>query len=454
METGIKEKLQAIKSGKLTAVKNIQSFLDKINKENKKINAILHVNQDALKEAEAVDKKIKAGKAGRLAGLAIAVKSNINVKGLIANSASKTLENYRSTYDATVIQRIKTEDGIIIGMANMDEFASGSSGETSAFGATKNPIDTNLIPGGSSSGSAVSVAAGFSDLALGSDTGGSIRNPASHCGVVGVKPSYGLVSRYGLADLSMSLDQIGPFAPDVYGAELLLDVIKGKDEKDSTSFDSEDIDSSKKSSGKLKIGLSKDFEALCQDKKIVELVRKAVEKLAKKESWAVSDSNLKHVKLAVAAYYPLCYVEFYSATRKYDGRRYGHKIEDVCGPEVLRRILGGGEISKAEYGGQYYRNSLKAAQMIKEDFNEAFKKVDAIITPTVPRLPHKVGSKISLEEMYGYDALTIPANLGGIAAMNVPIGKIKGIPVGLQIMVPAFQESRMFQIASAFENSN
>lgn len=449
----VSEKVSLIKSGRLSAVKNIQGFLDKISKDNKKINAILHVNLNAIRDAEAVDKKIKAGRVGKLAGLAIAVKSNINVKGLIANCASKTLENYSSTYDATVIEKIRAEDGIIIGMVNMDEFACGSSGETSAFGATKNPRAKDLIPGGSSSGSAAAVAAGFADLALGSDTGGSIRNPSSHCGVIGVKPSYGAVSRYGLMDLSMSLDQIGTFSTEVYGAELLLDVIKGYDEKDPTTFESNERNVSKKL-GKIKIGLSKDFEALCSDKKIVDLVRKSVENVSRKEGWVVSDSSLKHVKLAVAAYYPLCYVEFFSSTRKYDGRKYGHKIEEVCGPEVLRRILGGREISQAEYGGQYYRNSLKAAQLIKEDFNEAFKKVDAIITPTVPRLPHKVGSKITPEEMYSYDALTIPANLGGIAAMNVPIGEINGVPVGLQIMVPAFQESKMFQIASMFEKQN
>jgi len=443
----IKQKLKAIKSGKLTAAQNIKGFLDKIKKDNKKLNAILHLNPDALKQAREIDKKIKKGKAGKLAGLAIAIKSNINVKGLIANCASKTLENYRSSYDATAISKIKAEDGIIIGMANCDEFASGSSGETSAFGAAKNPINPKLIPGGSSSGSAVAVAADFCDLALGSETGGSVRNPASHCGIVGVKPSYGKVSRYGLMDLSMSVDQIGPLSKEVYGAELLFNVIKGRDEKDPTTFDK----SVKETKQKFKIGFSKDFDNICSDKRIVSLVKKKAEEIIKKQKWSSSSINLKHIKLAVATYYPLVYVEFFSSTRKYDGRKYGHKIEDVGGPEVLRRILGGSEITKSEYGGQYYRKSLKAKQAIKEDIDSAFKKVDAIIAPTVPKLPHKIGSKITPEEMYFYDALTIPANLSGVAAMSIPAGEIEGIPIGLQIIVPAFHEDRMFKIASAFE---
>ena len=225
----IQEKLHQLREGNLSAVNNIKQFLKKIEKDNKEINAIIEINKNAVKEAEAVDKKIKSGKAGKLAGLAIVIKSNINVKGLLASCASKTLDNYYAPYDATVIEKIRKEDGIIIGMANMDEFACGSSGETSAFGATKNPKAKQLIPGGSSSGSAASVAAGFCDLSLGSDTGGSIRNPASHCGVIGIKPSYGLVSRYGLIDLSMSLDQIGPFSNDLYGSALLLSVIAGYD---------------------------------------------------------------------------------------------------------------------------------------------------------------------------------------------------------------------------------
>ena len=453
MEIRTKEKLQMLKSEKLTAEQNIKNFLEKIKKEDKQINSFIQINQNALKEAAEVDKKIKAKKAGKLAGLAIAVKSNINVKGLIASCASKTLANYVSTYDATVISRIKKEDGIIIGITNCDEFACGSSGETSSYGPTKNPAQQELIPGGSSSGSAAAVAAGFCDLALCSDTGGSIRNPASHCGIVGVKPSYSLVSRYGLIDLAMSLDQIGPFSKDVHGSALLLSVIAGYDEHDPTTFDvkiSDYASETEKIPKNITLGLSKDFESL-SDKKVYALTKAAAEKLASKYSWKIKEVKLNHVDLAVAAYYPICYVEFFSATRKFDGRKYGSKIEEACGPEVLRRILGGSEISKAEFRGLYYRRALKAQQLIKKDFDDAFKNVDCILAPTVPRLPHKIGSKITAEEMYSYDALTIPANLAGITAINVQAGKLNNIPVGLQIMAPAFSEAKIFQIASAFE---
>jgi aspartyl-tRNA(Asn)/glutamyl-tRNA(Gln) amidotransferase subunit A len=449
----IKEKIELIKSGKMTAEENIKSFLDNIKKNNNsgnKINAFIHVNENAVKEAKEIDKKIKKGKAGKLAGLAIAVKSNINVRGMTASCASNTLSNYTAAYDAKVIEKIKKEDGIIIGMTNMDEFACGSSGETSAYGPTKNPQALELIPGGSSSGSAAAVAADFCDISLGSDTGGSIRNPASHCGVVGLKPSYGLVSRYGLIDLSMSLDQIGPFSKDVYGAALMLSIIAGKDNNDPSTFETNIPDYTQFKQEKLRIGLSDNFKKLCS-KEIYEAIEKQVKESCKKNGWQLVNVDLKHVDLAIQSYYILCYTEFFSATRKFDGRKYGFKIEEVCGPEVLRRILGGSEISKAEHKGMYYRRALKAMQLIKQDFDNAFKKVDVIISPTVPRLPHKIGSSITTEEMYGYDALTIPANLSGICAINIPAIKIKGIPAGIQIMAPAFQESRILNAAFAFE---
>jgi len=425
-----------------------KKILERIKKEDKDINSFIQINPNALKEAEEIERKIKAKKAGKLAGKIIAVKSNINVKGLLATCASNTLKNYKSAFDATVIKKIKQEDGLIIGMTNMDEFASGSSGETSAFGPTKNPASKELIPGGSSSGSAAATAAGFCDIALGSDTGGSIRNPASHCGVVGMKPSYGSVSRYGLIDLSMSLDQIGPFAKTVGDAELAFDIISGKDEYDATTFDLLQEKEEKKS---FTIALSKDFEKLCPDKKIYDLIKKKTEELCKKKGWKLANVDLKHIDLAVSAYYPLCYVEFFSATRRFDGRKYGFKIEDACGPEVLRRILGGSEISKAEFKGTYYRKALKVKEIIKNEFKEAFKKVDAIISPTVPKLPHKIGSKISAEEMYSYDALTIPANLAEICAINIPAGKISNVPVGIQIMCEQFKEKKLFSIAKEIE---
>ena len=450
----IKEKLKDIKSGKLSAKKNIEDFL-KLIKENKKINAFIYVNKDAVKQAEIVDKKIKQGKAGRLAGLAIAMKSNINVIDMPITCASKTLENYYGTFDSDVIKKIKQEDGIIIGMTNMDEFAAGISGESSYFGPTINPACQERVPGGSSSGSAAAVAAGMCDIALGSDTGGSIRNPASNCGIVGVKPSYGRVSRYGLIDLSMSFDQIGPLCKDVYGCALMLEIIAGKSDYDAISYDRpvENYSSFKKIN-KIKIGLSRDFEKLCKDKRIYNLIKKYAGELAEKTNSKIKNINLKHVDLAVQTYYPIVYVEFFSGTRKLDGRKYGRKIEDSCGEEVLRRIIGGKEISKAEYHGTYYRKALRVKNLIKKDFNNAFKDVDIIISPVTPSLPNKLGDKMNPEEAYAFDALTIPANLAGICSGVVKAGKIDDVPIGMQIFAPAFKEKLLFDTMNSWEDLN
>jgi len=450
----VKEKLDKLKKGELSAVDNILNCIKVIEKEDKKINAFIHVNKNAVEEAKLVDEKIKKGKAGKLAGLAIGLKSNINVTGLPITCASKTLKNYIGTYDADVVEKIKKEDGVIIGMLNCDEFACGSSGETSAFGATDNPAAPGRIPGGSSSGSAASVAAGMCDISLGSDTGGSIRNPASHCGVVGIKPSYGRVSRYGLIDLSMSLDQIGPVSKDVYGAALMLSVISGKSEYDATTFDKPVPDYTKfKVPKKIRIGLSDDFKRLCSDERIYALVEKSAKKLAEKLGSEVKNIKLKYVDLAIQTYYPLCYVEFFSGTRKFDGRRYGEKIEDACGEEVLRRILGGQEISKAEFHGKYYRKALQVKELIKEDFEKAFKDVDIIISPATPVLPHKIGTKITDPKvMYAYDAFTIPANLAEICAGVVKCGEIEGIPVSLHVMAPAFKDELLFNVLKAWED--
>jgi len=428
----------------------LQNYLDKIKKEDKKINAFLELNPNAMKEAKEIDDKLKYGKAGRLAGKIIAVKSNINVKGLTISCASKTLENYKGTYDADVIKKIKDEDGLIIGMVNMDEFASGSSGETSAFGPTRNPKNMELIPGGSSSGSAASVSAGFCDMALGSDTAGSIRNPASHCGVIGIKPTYSSVSRNGLIDLSMSLDQIGPLSKNVSDAALLLDVIKFKSSKDSISQSSnklnlKEIDKIPKN---ISVGIL-DFDI--DDSRISDLINSKIEAAAKKYNWKTKKIKLNYLDLAVQTYYPLVYVEFFSATRKFDGRKYGFKIEEKAGPEVLRRILGGAEVSRAEHHGRYYYQALKIKKLIENEFEKLFKDIDCLISPTVPKLPHKIGSKISVEEMYNYDTLTVPSNLAGNCAISIPSGEIEGIPVGLQIVCDKFQEQKMLQIARSFE---
>ena len=451
----IQEKLKLIKSGKLTAEENIKNFLEKIKKDDKsgkKINAFLQLNNHALLEAKEVDSKIRRGKAcGKLAGLAIAVKSNINVRGLIANCASRTLENYKCGYDASVIEKIKKEDGIIIGMTNMDEFACGSSGETSAFGATKNPNSLDRIPGGSSSGSAAAISADFCDLALGSDTGGSIRNPASHCGVVGFKSTYGAVSRYGLIDLSMSLEQIGCFSRNISGAELLFDVIKGKDDKDSTSIEIKNRNEKLNKIKNLKIGIPK----IKAEEGIWQIIKSRVKHVCEKQGWSFKDIELKYIDLGVQTYYPINYVEFYSSTRKFDGRKYGKKIEEVCGDEVLRRILGGQEIAQAEYAGKYYRKALQAKKLIEQEISDCFTKkgFDCLILPTVPKLPHKINSKISVEDMYNYDSLTVLANLAEVPAISVPCGNLNGIPVGLQIICKKGEDKKMFEIAEKFETN-
>ncbi|MFH1585824.1 MAG: amidase family protein [archaeon] len=428
----------------------LKTYLAEIKKNDqsgKKINAFLQLNPKSVAEAKVIDAKKKKGK---LAGKIIAVKANINVLGLNASCASKTLENYKAPYDATVIKKIKDEDGLIIGMTNMDEFASGSSGETSAFGPTNNPSALGYVPGGSSSGSAASVAANFCDMALGSDTGCSIRMPASFCGVVGIKPTYSSVSRYGLIDLGMSLDQIGPLANTVSDAALLLSIIYRKDPCDAISQESKQINLANidKVPKGITIGLL-DFPI--KDKRIQELINNKIEQAAKKYHWKIQKIKIPNLDLAIATYYPLVYVEFFSATRRFDGRRYGKKIEDVCGPEVLRRILGGAEISKAESRGRYYNLALKAKAVFSEELAKIFKQVDCLISPVSPKLPHKIGEKISVEDMYEYDVLTIPHNLYGNCALSLPIGNIDGIPVGMQIACDRFQDELMLRVARVVE---
>lgn len=430
------------------AEENVRKYLEKIKSENKKINAILHINEKAIDEAKAIDEKVsKNDRKGRLYGKVIAVKSNINTFGLIANCASLVLENYVSTYDSTVISKIKAEDGVIIGMCNMDEFACGGSGEHSAFGCAINPACPDRIPGGSSSGSASAVAAGFCDMALGSDTGGSIRNPASNCEVVGIKPSYGLVSRYGLIDLSMSLDQIGPIARNVEDAVLLLDVIRGKDEFDTKTFNSKEIKVENLS--KVKIGV---LRINGVDSKIQKIIDDKVDLACKKLGFTHKEVEIENIDLAVSTYYPLVYAEFYSGTRRFDGRRFGLKIEEACGAEVLRRILGGSEITKAEHLGRYYQKALEVKEVIKSQFEEVFFKYDCVILPTVPSVPWNLGEKIKPEEEYAFDACTIPANLAEICALSLPCGRINNVPIGMQIFCAKGEESKMLSIAKSFES--
>jgi len=454
MGRGTLEKLAAIWRGELSAVENVHKALERIEKQNKKINAFIELNPKALAEAEAIDRRLKRREqVGKLAGLTIGVKSNINVEGLRATCASRTLENYVSTYDAEVVKRVRAEGGIVIGMNNMDEFACGSSGETSAFGPTDNPSAPGRIPGGSSSGPAAAIAAKFCDLCLGTDTGGSIRNPASHCGVVGFKPTYGLVPRQGLIDLGMSLDQIGPLAPDVHGAALLLETISGKSSNECVMLDVEKVGYLEELNGgglkRVRIGVSPKFAELTESK-IMGVIDGAVEKLRDLGAEIV-EVELPNLERGLSAYYLIVSVEFFSATRKFDGRKYGKRIEEVCGEEVLRRILRGRYISQKEYRGKYYQRALQVRTLIRQELMAALQKADAIVGPTVPKLPHKLGTKLTPMEMYAYDYLTIPANLAGICGGVTKAGEVNGIPVGLQVQGKVLGELEVLRVMRSLE---
>jgi len=448
--SNIKLKLEKLSANEITCIENVNYFLDNIKKNNEKLNIFLEVNSNALNLAKNLDLKSKRKeKLGKLFGLVFAIKSNINVKGLNISCASKTLEKYKGTYNAEIIDKIIKEDGIIIGIVNNDEFACGSSGESSAFGKTINPFSPKRIPGGSSSGSAAAVAANFCDIAIGSDTGGSIRNPASHCHVNGIKPSYGRVSRYGLIDLSMSLDQIGPFSKDIYGSALIMSVISGKSNKDSVTINTKVSDYTKQTPNKkYKIGIIKSFDKFIIDEEIRTTLNNRINQL-KKLGHEIIEIDIKNIDLAIQAYYPIVYTEFFSGTRKFDGVKYGKKIEESCGHEVLMRILGGKEISKSEFDGAYYKKSLKVKEIISNEFKRVFTKIDFILSPVTPKLPHKFEDKLTPQEMYAYDAYTIPANLGGICAGVISKDYIKiadeKISIGLQIMADVSKEDILFQ---------
>ena len=413
--------------------------------EKKDLNIFLSLNENVLKDVESAK--------GELKGTVYGVKSNISVKGLPVNCGSKVLDNYIGSFDADVITKLKEKGSTVLGMVNCDEFASGSTGENSAFGPTKNPVNTSYVTGGSSSGSAACVAADLCDFSLGSDTGGSVRNPASHCGIVGLKPSYGLVSRYGLIDLSMSLEGIGIFSKDVKTCAKVLSVIAGESERDATTSNvkSEDYVSSLTDFKNKKIGVIKEVEKLCTNKEVFKTVMDSINDFAKKNSCEVVEVSIKNLDLAVKAYYPIVYTEFFSGTRKFDGRKYGKKIEDFCGEEVLRRILGGKEISKSEYDGKYYKKALAVKDVISKEFENCFKEVDIICSPVTPDVAKKLGEKTSIEEEYAGDIFTCPVNLSGDCAGVVNCGEVSGLPVGLQFISQKFKESILLSAMNSFE---
>ncbi|MBU0761705.1 MAG: Asp-tRNA(Asn)/Glu-tRNA(Gln) amidotransferase subunit GatA [Candidatus Altiarchaeota archaeon] len=419
--------------------------LEEIKKKDESINSFIAYNEGV----DGIDEE-----AGVLSGLRFAVKSNICVSGMLASCASKTLEDYVAPYDAHVVERIKSDGAVVVGMANMDEFACGGSGETSFYGVTQNPNAPGRIPGGSSSGVAAAVAAGFVDAGLGSDTGGSIRNPASHCGVVGFKPTYGLVSRYGLIDMAMSLDQIGPLARDVKTCCMVLDSIAGYDRRDSSSLNikvgtfTKDLNPDL---GGVRLGYAREFDELVADKEICSVIHTAVDRLVDAGAEVV-DVSLPNLDIAIPTYYLNVYVEFFSATRKYDGRRYGHKIEDVCGEEVLRRIILGQYISQKEYSGRYYRKALKARSLIRSELSAALSDVDVLVGPVVPKLPHKIGQDITDPRvMYAYDVFTTPVNLAGLPAGSTPAGNVEGIPTGLHVIGKPLEDQKVLDVMHALE---
>lgn len=452
----ILNKSESIKNHEITALENLEKSLKAIKKNNGSINAFLEIKEEeAIQKAREIDSKIKKGeKLGKLAGLTVGIKSNINIEDFKITAASKTLENYIGSYDATVTQRIKDEDAIIIGTTNMDEFAAGSSTETSYFGYTQNPAAPGRIPGGSSGGSAAVIAAEMCDLSLGSDTGGSIRNPASHCGVMGFKPTYGTVSRQGLLDLAMSLEQIGPFAQDAGGISLMLDTISGYDSRECTTLKetpnfSRITEKSSELMKGMKVGVVKEFFDV-SDERIVDIIEGRIDEMKEKGAEVV-ELSFDYIDLCLPTYYLINYVEFFSATRKYDGRKYGYRIEDVCGEEVLRRIHTGSYISQKEYSGKYYKKALQARSLIRKEITKLLQDVDAIVGPTVPKLPHKLGESLDPMDMYAYDVLTVIANLAGIPAGSMKAGEVNGIPVGLQIQGKPLDDAKIIQMMAVLE---
>jgi len=451
---------QGLKKKEFSAKEIAESFLKNIEDKDSEISAFLiKTDEIALKQAREVDDFIfQKREISPLAGVPVAVKDNILVEGIKCTAASKILKNYEAPYDATVIKRIKEKNGVILGKTNLDEFAMGSSTENSAFGATKNPRDLERVPGGSSGGSAAAVAAGEACYALGSDTGGSIRQPASFCGVVGLKPTYGTVSRYGLMAFASSLDQIGPITKTVADAEIVFNAIKGKDPQDSTSLNLDNKATPPFEIENLKIGVPKEYFVRGIEKEVEKAVKNTISK-AEQKGLEVKEISLPHTKYALPTYYIIATSEASSNLARYDGIKYGFSDqkgkelldvylktrEEGFGKEVKRRIMLGTYSLSAGYYDAYYLKAQKVRHLIKKDFEEAFKQVDLIFCPVSPIVAFKIGEKIEDPlSMYLVDAYTIPVNLAGLPALSLPCGKSGKLPVGLQIIGPRFSEDKIF----------
>ncbi len=458
----IKEARKLLDSKQLSAVDLANYYLKNIEEKNKDLNIYLEVYPDVLEQAEKAQKIIDKGESQILTGIPIAVKDNILIKGRKVSAASKILENYRATYNATAIERLLNQGVVFLGRTNMDEFAMGGSTENSGFGVTKNPIDIERVPGGSSGGSAAAVAAHMAMASLGSDTGGSVREPASFCGVVGLKPTYGSVSRYGLMAMGSSLDCIGPIAKNVTDTEIIFDSIRGLDKMDSTSITHPSPSLTTREGG-TKIGVP--FDLLNQEgisKEVKENFEESIQKL-KNLGFEIVDIKLPNIDKSLAVYYIVMPAEVSSNMARFDGQKYGlHKdapnlLEvykktrgEGFGKEVRRRIILGTYVLSTGYYDAYYGKALEVRRIIKEEFAKAFEEVDVILTPTTPAPAFKIGEKSDPLSMYLADIFTVTANIVGCPAISIPSGFSGDLPLGIQFMAKDGAEKTLFEIGKRF----
>ena len=471
-ELTISQAHQGLKKKEFSALELCKAYLDKIKEKDKEIFAFLTVNQkSALSQAKKIDDLISSGGENpNLGCLPSAIKNNILVENLKCTAGSKILENYIAPYDATVIKKLKEKDCLILGKTNMDEFAMGSSTENSAFGSTHNPHDLSRVPGGSSGGSAAAVAANLCCYALGSDTGGSIRLPASFCGVVGLKPTYGTVSRSGLIAFASSLDQIGPITKTVEDAKIIFEVISGKDPLDSTSVELPKIENLKLKIENLCLGVPKEYFVKGIDPEVEKIIKAAIKRY-EEMGVKIEEVSLPHAEYALPAYYLISPSEASANLARYDGIKYGYsKIrnskseirnlldvylesrEEGFGEEVRRRIMLGIYVLSAGYYEAYYLRAQRVRTLIKNDFEKVFEKIDALLTPVSPFLPFKIGERIEDPlSMYLVDVYTVSINLVGLPALSLPVGKVGDLPVGLQIIGKPFEEDKILEIGKIWK---
>lgn len=465
----IKKAHEAMKNGDFTSHDLTQAYLDVIREKNPNLNAYLHVFEgNALKQAEEADKRFKDGTAELLTGIPMAIKNNICIKGELTTAASKILENYHATYDATVIEKLRKSGAVFLGGTNLDEFAMGSSTENSAFGVSKNPYDETRVPGGSSGGSAVAIASNMALASLGSDTGGSVRLPSSFCGTVGLKETYGRVSRYGAVALGSSLDQIGPITKNIEDAKIVYDCIKGEDKNDSTTLSEKLIQEKElKVKDKMVIGIPRHFMKEGIDTDVMKNFEESVEKL-KSLGYEIKEIELPNINYVLATYYIIMPAEASANLARFDGVRYGllkegeNGIDDYkktrgegFGAEARRRIILGTYILSAGYYDAYYNKAMALREVIRDDFKKAYESVDVILTPTSPTPAFKIGENADDPvQMYLADIFTVSANVTGVPAISVPSGFVdregKQLPLGVQFMAPWMGENILFKIGKDF----